>query len=302
MDLFTRPAVREATGVPGRSYPKRQPLPEIDASDRQQSAPMAEPSCSPVVEFRQYRLHPGKRDVLIDLFDREFIESQEALGMRVIGQFRDINDPDRFVWLRGFRDMATRARGLQGFYGGPVWKEHREVANATMIDSSNVLLLHPARLTSGFSLGSDDRPPRGTNEARSGPVIASIYSLDPSAESAFVNYFERKVMPAVTDAGAVVLAYFVTERSANNFPALPVREGEDVFIWFAGFADRTTDERVIPDDEHFGRSIAEAPGLNRPPQVLRLAPTSRSLLTGASRACSAMSPPAPEHEVRDHGW
>ena len=32
-----------------------------------------------------------------DLFDRELVESQEALEMKVIGQFRDVDDPDRFV-------------------------------------------------------------------------------------------------------------------------------------------------------------------------------------------------------------
>src|SRR6185436_19195944 len=46
-----------------------------------------------VVELRQYTLHPGMRDVLIDLFDREFVETQEALGMTVLGQFRDLDDP-----------------------------------------------------------------------------------------------------------------------------------------------------------------------------------------------------------------
>src|SRR5258708_2755078 len=60
-------------------------------------------TCCPIVELRQYTLHPGKRDVLIDLFDREFVESQEALGIKVIGQFRDVGNPNRFVWLRGFR-------------------------------------------------------------------------------------------------------------------------------------------------------------------------------------------------------
>ena len=104
----------------------------------------------PIVELRQYTLHPGKRDVLIDLFDREFVESQEALGMKIIGQFRDLDDPNRFVWLRGFRDMPSRAQALEDFYGGPVWKAHREAANATMIDSDNVLLLHPA--TSDFGV------------------------------------------------------------------------------------------------------------------------------------------------------
>jgi hypothetical protein len=63
----------------------------------------------PVVELRQYTLHPGRRDVLIDLFDREFVETQEAAGMAVLGQFRDLDDSDRFVWLRGFDDMRRRA-------------------------------------------------------------------------------------------------------------------------------------------------------------------------------------------------
>src|SRR5712691_3163354 len=107
--------------------------------------PAAAPeACCPIVELRQYTLHPGQRDVLIELFDREFVETQEALGMKVIGQFRDLDNPNRFVWLRGFRDMPSRAQALKDFYGGPVWKAHREAANATMIDSNNVLLLHPA--------------------------------------------------------------------------------------------------------------------------------------------------------------
>src|SRR5205809_6455779 len=82
--------------------------------------------CCAIVELRQYTLHPGKRNVLIDLFDREFVEPQEALGMNVIGQFRDLEHPDRFVWLRGFSDMPSRKQALTDFYGGPVWKANRE--------------------------------------------------------------------------------------------------------------------------------------------------------------------------------
>src|SRR5262249_16948903 len=134
--------------------------------------------CCPIVELRQYTLHPGKRDVLIDLFDREFVESQEALGMKIIGQFRDENDPNRFVWLRGFRDMPSRSQALTDFYGGPVWKAHREVANTTMIDSDNVLLLHPATPGSGFSLADRKRPGVGANEIRKDLVVATIYYFD----------------------------------------------------------------------------------------------------------------------------
>src|SRR5438034_9490808 len=106
----------------------------------------------PVVELRRYTLRPGARETLIELFDRELVETQEGAGMAVIGQFRDLDEPDRFVWLRGFPDMDARARALAAFYGGPVWKEHGRAANATMVDSDDVLLLSPARPGSGFAL------------------------------------------------------------------------------------------------------------------------------------------------------
>src|SRR5260370_11972340 len=99
--------------------------------------------CCPIVELRQYTLHPGKRDTLIDLFEREFIETQEAVGIKVIGQFRNVDDPDRFVWLRGFWDMASRAKALQDFYCGPLCKAHREATNPTLFYSYNFLFLLP---------------------------------------------------------------------------------------------------------------------------------------------------------------
>ena len=104
----------------------------------------------PVVELRQYRLRPGQREVLIELFDREFVESQEAEGMAVVGQFRDLDDPDRFVWIRGFASMPARARALAGFYGGPAWKANSAAANATMLDTDDVLLLRPVSAQAGF--------------------------------------------------------------------------------------------------------------------------------------------------------
>ena len=74
--------------------------------------------CCPIVELRQYTVHPGKRDILIDLFDREFVEPQEAVGIKVIGQFRDLDRPDRFVWLRGFHNKTSRAKALTDFIAG----------------------------------------------------------------------------------------------------------------------------------------------------------------------------------------
>ena len=76
------------------------------------------PKQATIVELRRNTLHHGAREALIDLFDGKLIEPQEDAGMHVPGQFRDIDDPDCFLWLRGFPDMAARAAGLEAFYGG----------------------------------------------------------------------------------------------------------------------------------------------------------------------------------------
>jgi quinol monooxygenase YgiN len=242
-------------------------------------------TCCPIVELRQYTLHPGQRDVLIKLFDREFVETQEALGMHVIGQFRDLDDPNRFVWIRGFADMAARGEALPAFYGGPVWKAHREAANATMVDSDNVLLLRPVRPESGFSLVGHDRPRHDSSQVDGGLVVATIYDVDPVVGTGFPEFFEQTVKPQLTAAGAAILASFVTENSANNFPQLPIREGEHVLVTFAAFADESAYARHVTVLEHSERwqgevSLALTQRLTGPTTVLRLSPTSRSQLRG----------------------
>ena len=241
-------------------------------------------TCCPFVELRQYTLHQGQRDVLIELFDREFVESQEALGMVVIGQFRDLDNPNRFIWLRGFRDMPSRARALEDFYGGPVWKAHRETANATMIDSDNVLLLRPARPASEFQF-RNDRPRLGANSNGEGFIVATIYYFETPVTEEFVGFFENAVKPALTEAGASVLAYFVTEHSKNNFPRLPVREGENVFVWFSSFQDESSyadhQAALSKSQRWLGEVSQRLPRwLKSNPEVLKLSPTARSRLRG----------------------
>ena len=240
-----------------------------------------------IVELRQYVLHPEKRDILIDLFDREFIDPQEALGMTVIGQFRDLDDPDRFVWLRGFHDMKRRAEGLQGFYDGPVWKEHRTAANATMIDSDNVLLLRPVTAASGFSPHGVRRALGGAN-ASDGMVVAVVYPFLKADGETAVDYIEGALRPALLAIGARLLACLVSEDSPNNFPRLPVREDAEVLVWFAGCAEISAAERLVTHDGELSASITRPPRAGPPLQVLRLVPTSRSALTGSSRACTGI--------------
>ena len=227
-----------------------------------------------VVELRRYDLRPGARETLIELFEREFVETQEAVGIRVLGTFRDVDDPHCFVWLRGFLDMPSRLDALRAFYEGPVWARHKDAANATMVDSDNVLLLRPLDRSSRLSLDSSRRP-RLPYQARTGAAAVITCPLQPASSAAFRNHFKSEIEPAIRKAGANVRAKFVTEHSENNYPRLPIREGEEVFVWLSLFAD----ERAR--DEHLGRidlQALTAGHLAAPPETHRLQPTSRSLL------------------------
>ena len=123
--------------------------------------------------------------------------------------------------------MVSRAKALQDFYRGPVWKTHREAANATMIDTDNVLLLRPALPRSGFSLENLKRPPVGSDEVAANLVVATICYFESPVASEFINFFEHTIKPMGTSLGAPISAYFVTENSENTFPALPGARGRE---------------------------------------------------------------------------
>jgi NIPSNAP len=242
----------------------------------------AQPCCR-VVELRQYTLKPGQRDTLIELFEREFIEGQERHGMRVIGQFRDIDRPNRFVWLRGFPDMDSRRQALTDFYAGPAWAANRDRANPTMEDVSNVLLLRPAAEHSGIRTLGIARAPVGATQPSAGIVVATLYHLGGTSAREFAEFFDRSVAPELLRAGAYVAGRFVTEEAKNDFPRLPVREGERVFAWFGTFENLRAHELHLAN-LHQSKAWREETYpelrwyLRADPEVLRLAPTARSLL------------------------
>lgn len=238
-------------------------------------------SAWPIVELRQYTLHPGQRDVLIALFETEFVESQDAVGMKIVGTFRDLDNPDRFVWIRAFKDMPSRAEGLNAFYSGPVWKTHGKAAGATMVDASNALLLRDAHPGSGFTLDTP-RPPKGTTDGSSALIVANIYYFEAAVEPSFVEFFERVVQPQLKAAGIPVLASFVSETAPNNFPRLAIREHDRVFTWFSRFSDQADYERRLAalagSREWNGVADTLRAKLKSSPEVLRLQSTQRSQL------------------------
>ncbi|MCU7722641.1 NIPSNAP family protein [Actinoplanes sp. KI2] len=192
-----------------------------------------------IVELRRYTLREGRRDELIDLFDREFVETQEELGMAVLGQFRDLDRPGQFVWLRGFPDMPARRAGLTAFYGGPVWAQHGPAANATMVDSDNVLLLREIVTVPVYERGS----------------------ADPASMLYATIWYGAGPFPDPAGCPPDTVAVLGTEYAPNDFPRLPVREGEHALVWLT----RSPLHADLPEQ------VTRA-------EQLRLSPTRRSSL------------------------
>ena len=237
----------------------------------------------PLLELRQYALRPGRRDDLIDLFDAEFVESQERLGMGVYGQFRDLDDPDRFVWLRGYPDGSPDQRGdaLAAFYGGPVWAEHGPAANATMLDSDDVFLLAP--LTDGEPFAGDAVYPRVGAEPPESVYDLTVCLLDEPADKALRDHVSSEVVPLVSRLAEAPVAAFATASVPNTFPALPVRDGEPVFAWLVRLPDAAAHaayRRRLAESEQWQQAVwPRLESVSRAaPLRLRMTPTGRSRL------------------------
>ena len=234
-----------------------------------------------IVELRQYSLHAGQRDVLIELFDRAFVEAQEATGMVVMGQFRDLDAPDRFVWLRGFDSMERRAASLGAFYEGPVWQQHRAAANATMTAFDDVLLLRPAWPGAGICMQGRTRALQAVRTAPPGLVDASIFHLREPASPQLLQFCRETMTPVLRRGGADVIGWYVTAQVPNTYPRLPVREGEQVLVGFAVFDNRAALDAFAASGAWAAAvQPALAPWLADTTTSLRLVPTARSAIHG----------------------
>jgi len=217
-----------------------------------------------VVELRRYTLRPGQRDVLIDIFDHEFVETQEATGMHLVGQFRDVDHPDMFVWIRSFVDMTSRHDAVSTFYSGPAWKAHGRQAAATMLDSGNVLLLQPDVV--GPALTAERAPAADTTNVY---LVVILHADDEHADATRAE--ANDVLSAhLATQGLVTHAVLRTLRAANTYAGLPVREEVNATVLLASATSSTGIDAAL--------ATLPAPNYATYLEVIRLTPTTRSRL------------------------
>lgn len=99
-----------------------------------------------IVEVRTYRVTPGRRAEFVEVFEKRVVPLHREYGIAILGPFLDTENPNRFIWLRGFPSLADRDTMKADFYGGDVFKQELEGILIPMLESYDVTLCESADL------------------------------------------------------------------------------------------------------------------------------------------------------------
>jgi hypothetical protein len=230
-----------------------------------------------VIELRRYAIKQGQRESFARYFESYFPEAFEQLGAMAYGQFLERKNATWFTWLRGFKDMDARANVNAAFYFGPLWKDHRTVMNDRILDSDNVLLLHPLKPGRGVSLLPAVDPVTDSAGAQ-GVVVAQIFAVKPGSVLEFAQQAEA-TFAGYRAAGAHEAGVLVTLDVPNNFPKLPIRTDGPYLVWLGILKDDAMIEtRFAPLAERSLQALTATGLLRSAPEQVLLDPTHRSRL------------------------
>lgn len=94
-----------------------------------------------IFEMRTYRTKPGMRQRVMDILIERSFPVLRQIGMKVVGPFPAVEDPDVFFWMRGFPDLASRDRMRDEFYEGAFWKTELEGLIMPLLEKHEMVLV-----------------------------------------------------------------------------------------------------------------------------------------------------------------
>jgi hypothetical protein len=94
-----------------------------------------------IIEMRTYKTKPGKRAEFLDIFRSKSMPAHNEIGMKILGPFLSVEDPDTFFFMRGFPDLPSREPMKAKFYEGELWKRELESVLMPMLDRYDVVLV-----------------------------------------------------------------------------------------------------------------------------------------------------------------
>ncbi len=96
-----------------------------------------------IVEVRSYRIKPGHRDEFLQFFEKKAVPALRLYGMQILGPLIDLENLNKFVWLRSFPSLDERDRMKNDFYESELWKNELEAIAMPMLESYDVILCEP---------------------------------------------------------------------------------------------------------------------------------------------------------------
>ncbi len=94
-----------------------------------------------IIEMRTYKLKPCCRERFLDVFRSKSIPAHAEIGMKIVGPFLSVEDPDVFFFMRGFPDLESREPMKAKFYEGELWKRELEDVLMPMIEKYDAVLV-----------------------------------------------------------------------------------------------------------------------------------------------------------------
>lgn len=182
-----------------------------------------------VLELRNYVTKPGQRDKFIAYFEANFIDSQNALGGYILGQFTVEGAEDNFFWIRGFSDMASRSRYLPEFYRGAFWKQRRDYVNDMLVNNDNVHLLKPLSLSADAAVSSNEFG------KKKGLVVVDYYVANTRLKE-LTEFFRSKYL-LFLKRHDISPTCWVSELTENDFPGLPVFQDKNLLVMITPYQD-----------------------------------------------------------------
>jgi hypothetical protein len=94
-----------------------------------------------IIEMRTYKTKPGMRSQFLEVFRSKSIPAHAEIGMKILGPFLSVEDPDTFFFMRGFPDLSSREPMKAKFYEGELWKRELENILLPMLENYEVVVV-----------------------------------------------------------------------------------------------------------------------------------------------------------------
>lgn len=97
-----------------------------------------------IIEMRTYKITSGNRSRFLEIFRSKVIPAHNEIGMKLLGPFLSVEDPDTFFFMRGFPDLPSREPMKAKFYEGKLWKSELESVLLPMLEKFEVVVVEDA--------------------------------------------------------------------------------------------------------------------------------------------------------------